>query len=322
MNTDNPLIKRFNQRLSEIPEPGGGQCHVALLGVANVGVMAGVAPEIIFDEIRQSIPPGRRKVSDREIQEAINRALQDTGKQSRTFKKKSEPVVKDGKEALKRILEKSVSCDEADLWDASPYRLSWEPSIEDAIHFLKTFFHSDDLVFIGDRTEPGIPGTNIRTVADWISFFKYGGTAGPFFIINPLDGIPRLKNTYQGETYRGDQNIKVFRHALIEFDDLSHDDQIRFWMAINLPVRALIDTGGKSIHGLIDVSPLEIRTADDWNRHIKQRLYDERLVPLGVDRACKNPARLSRLPGVIRQESGKMQRLLWLSPTGRRCMNV
>jgi len=321
MNADNPLLERYRRRLKEIPAPGGGQCHVALLGVANVGIMAGVEPQQVFDEIRQSIPTGWRKITDKEIQDAINRALQDAGKQSGTYQRKPQPVVKDGKAALQKILERATSGDEADLRESSPIRIDWKPSARDTVTFLKAVFNPNDLVFIGYRTDAGIMNENIRTVAAWVAFFQTGGTAGPFLIINPLSGTPVPKKSGEGVTYRSDANVETFKHALVEFDDLGRGDQIRFWMAINMPIKALVDTGGKSIHGLIDISSLEIETAEDWDHHIKRRLYEQHLVPLGVDRACKNPARLSRLPGVVRPETGKMQRVLWLSPIGRRCAN-
>lgn len=67
---------RYQNRLRSIPAPGSG-CHVSLLGVANLGIMARKTHEQIFSDIRQAIPRGRRKVSNREIQDAIQRASRD-----------------------------------------------------------------------------------------------------------------------------------------------------------------------------------------------------------------------------------------------------
>jgi hypothetical protein len=81
---------------------------------------------------------------------------------------------------------------------------------------------------------------------------------------------------------------------------------------------ALIDSAGKSIHAWLDVQKLApVSTSEEWEKNIKNRLYDRLLTPLGVDGACSNPARLLRLPGHFREEKGKYQRLLWLSPEGR-----
>ena len=103
---------------------------------------------------------------------------------------------------------------------------------------------------------------------------------------------------------------------MVEFDDLSREDQIRFWSAVKLPIVALIDTGGKSIHAWVQVSKLAtVNTLEQWQENIKIKLYDRILAPLGVDAACSNPSRLSRLPGHLRD--GNYQRLLWLSSEGR-----
>ena len=301
-----------------LPEPGRGDgCHNGLLGAANLACKARVTRGQAFEYIRKRIPEGNRHVSDREIWDAVNKAYDEAGKETEKPYIRTKPAVRDGSAALRNIISQATVRDDVSIIKASPVRIDW-PHEEDAIHFLETAFLPNDLVFIGDRLEPGILGRNIRTAVEWIAFFKKGGKAGPFFIVNPLSGNPALTRTGDKETYRGDLCVSSFRHCLVEFDNLSREDQLAFWSVIKLPVKALIDTGGKSIHGIIDVQKLaNVQTAEDWQTHIKMRLYDQILIPLGVDGACKNPARLSRLPGVFRPGKGKMQRLLWLSHEGR-----
>jgi len=95
-------------------------------------------------------------------------------------------------------------------------------------------------------------------------------------------------------------------------------EQLKFWSSAKLPVVALIHSGGKSIHAWIDVQKrAKVECAEDWQTHIRGYLHDRLLAPLGVDAACSNPARLSRLPGHYREEKGQYQRLLWLSAEGR-----
>jgi hypothetical protein len=189
---------------------------------------------------------------------------------------------------------------------------------KDPILLLDTLFAPDDLVFIGDRLEPGVFGQNIRPATAWGTFFQNGGTAGPFIMLNPLSGAPAPKKDGGGETYRGDSNIRTFRHCLVEFDNQSREDQIRFWSTAKLPILALIDSGRKSIHAWLSVNKLTTcLSTHEWHQGIKVGLYDKVLVPLGVDKACSNPSRLSRLPGFLRGETGRYQRLLWLSPDGR-----
>jgi hypothetical protein len=190
--------------------------------------------------------------------------------------------------------------------------------MSDAILLLENLYNRADRLFIGERVQPGIIGDTIRTVGEWITFLQDGGKTGPHIIPNPLTGTPAPKKTGDGETYRGDGNISSYRYCLAEFDSLSREDQIKFWSSVKLPVVALIDSGGKSIHAWIDVQKLaKVDTPEQWATEIKGRLYDAILSPLGVDAACSNPARLSRLPGHNREEKQAWQRLLWLSPEGR-----
>ncbi len=307
---------RDREALARIPAPGCG-CHPFLLAVANHGVAAKIHPQAIFSDIRGSIPAGNRYIPDSEIMDAINKALADH--QGGTFmpRPKPQPAVRDGQAALQAIMAQATILTEADLWEASPIRLLDRPQDDPAL-LLSILYQPTDLLWIGERHEAGIMGVTIRTAGEWAAYSRAGGKTAPHVIPNPLDGIPRPKKTGDGSTLRGDANVQRFRFAVVEFDGLSRDEQLRFWCSVKLPIVVLIDSGGKSIHGWVDVAQLaSVATADAWGRQIKDILYDRLLVPLGVDPACSNPARLSRLPGHFRREKNGCQRILWLSATGR-----
>jgi len=311
-------LERYQEALQQIPPPGCG-CHTSLLSVANLGAIAEIPPQEIFEDIRQNIPEGSRRISDREIQDALKKAI--TERIGETFTPRPRPVsiVKNGKEALQNIINQADISDEADVWECSPFRILNEPK-DDPVFFLKTLFRDTDKIWIGEKydTDTGVIGDAIRAVAEWITYFENGGKTAPHIIVNPLSGTPAPKESGDGETYRGNNNITAYRYCLVEFDNLSREDQIRFWTVIKLPIVALIDTGGKSIHGWLDVHELTpVATSEQWQADIRGRLYDRILTPLGVDTACSNPARLSRLPGHYREEKGKYQRLLWIAPEGR-----
>ena len=307
---------RYREALNNIPAPGtGGGCHPSLLSVANYGVKIGVDMNQLFEDIRRSIPHGRRLVTDREITDTIKKASSERGNFTPQIKPK--PIISDGKTALQKIIESSTIDTEVDLLESSPIRLLDDPR-QDSVLLIETLYRPDDLIFIGDRIQPGIIGDTIRTVADWITYFKKGGKTSPHFIINPLSGKPAPTKCGSKESLRGDACVKAFRYCLVEFDNLSHEDQIRFWSAVKLPVVALIDSGNKSIHAILEVKKLaEVKTPGQWENEIKGRLYSQILRPLGVDAACSNPARLSRLPGHYRTEKKSIQKILWLSPEGK-----
>jgi hypothetical protein len=309
-------IERYQSALNLIPPPGTG-CHPTLLSVANYGVMAGLDGERILRDILEHIPYGQRRISGREITEAINKAMDDRNRGAFIPKIKPALIISDGQRTLEKLIGQGIYSEAADLLEASPIRL-WGTPEKDYVLFIETLFAKNDLIWIGDRYDSGIMGKTIRTASEWIRYFSTGGSTAPHIVLNPLTGTPApTKNGYK-KTLRGDGNISVYRYCLVEFDNLSREDQIRFWSAIKLPICALIDSGGKSIHAWIDVQKLvKVETPAQWQAEIKERLYDRILTPMGVDSACSNPARLSRLPGHFRQEKGAYQRLLWLSPEGR-----
>lgn len=310
-------VKKFNSVMQERYENDllnacqrGEGAHSWMMGAANHGILAGLTPEQVFSDIRHVLD---KRVPDNEIWKTIKTALLTHGNGNFVFKPKPKPIVNDGNEVLKRIIESGTIHNDVELRESSPIRLPDNPQ-EDAALFVETMFDQSDFLFIGGEYETKA----ILPCCEWAQNFKTVKTAGPFIIVNPLDGMLRPKKSGDGGTYRGDSNVKAFRHCLVEFDNLSREEQIRFWSAVKLPIKALIDTGNKSIHAWIDVPRLAtVNNLNKWESEIKNRLYDRILAPLGVDAACKNPARLSRSPGCFRAEKGKYQRLLWLSPEGR-----
>jgi hypothetical protein len=310
------LEQRYQDRLSNFPQLGEGR-HQASLGISNLGVLAGLALEQIHDDIRKAA--GSTPLSESEIRKTVLKAAAEHVARGSTYipPPKPAPVIKDGQAALRRIIDAGTISDPVDLWEASPIRL--HDSVEsDPCIFLNTMFSPKELIFIGDRYDDGVLGYNIRTVAAWVVHFATGGKAGPYIIINPFTGKASPKKSGDGVSYRCDGSIASYLHCLVEFDDLPREGQIKFWSAAKLPIRALIDSGGKSIHAWLSVKKLfSVTTAEQWNRRIKTDFYEKILVPLGVDRACCNPSRLSRLPGHFREETGKFQKILWLSPEGQ-----
>jgi hypothetical protein len=113
---------------------------------------------------------------------------------------------------------------------------------------------------------------------------------------------------------RGDSAVAGFLYAVAEFDGMDKADQLALWWGFrSAPIVALIDSGGKSIHAILRV---DCETRADWERDIEGNLFPSVLVPLGCDPACRNEARLSRLPGHFRRERNAWQRLLYLNPEG------
>ncbi|WP_408998401.1 hypothetical protein ACJ77P_12320 [Syntrophus buswellii] len=309
------FVRKYQRSLSVLPAPGDG-CHPALLGVANYGVLAGIEPQQIFCDIQECLKSGNRVVQDREIQDAIIRAVADhsdrTAESLLHISKNIKENSHDGQAILRFIIGKAEFCNERDLADLSPIPIPEDPSLHPGL-FLEAMYLPTDLNFIADSTDPGIMNSNIKTTAAWLDHFNNEGRTAPFIIVNPLNGLPAIKKSGGGSTFRGDANVECFRYCIVEHDNLNYEDQLRFWAAVDLPVAALVYSGGKSIHGWIDIQKIaSVTSHDQWNFQIKDRLYKQCLIPMGFDPACKNPTRLSRLPGHFREEKNQYQRLLWL----------
>ena len=66
-------------------------------------------------------------------------------------------------------------------------------------------------------------------------------------------------------------------------------------IASGLPLAAIVDSGGKSLHGIVRVDATDKAEYDERVRMIHALFEDT-----GLDSSCKNASRLSRLPDAAR----------------------
>lgn len=299
----NLRIERYRDAL-HLPPSGGGGCHAALLGAANLGVRAGLSDEQIAADLAANVH-GKRKITAKEIAEAVAKAR--NSKYTFTRIATPRPAV-NGQKLLDEILARREGFTEGDLWEASPVRINWKPE-EDAARIIRLMYNAEDYLFIGDRFDTG--AENVRRVADWLNLFESKRRPGPHIIPNPMSG--KLSPTKDGKpSYRADSCVAQFRFVVVEFDNKPLDWQLRFWAGVKLPIAALIDSGGKSIHAWIRI---DAANATDWTERVEIKLFDI-LRRFGVDGTSKNESRLSRMPGHFRGEKKRWQRVLYLNPAG------
>lgn len=114
----------------------------------------------------------------------------------------------------------------------------------------------------------------------------YKEEVGAWIRFNPLDGNG-CKN----------ENVTEFRFALVESDDMDLDKQNAIIRELELPVACLVHSGGKSLHAIVKVD------APDYGEYRKRVDYLYNVCQkngLNVDKQNRNPSRLSRMPGVVR----------------------
>jgi hypothetical protein len=138
--------------------------------------------------------------------------------------------------------------------------------------------------------------------------FAFPDSEDLFFSINELDAHrdhnPTESYHRMEKPRRADHNVVCFRNFLLELDDMPLDRQVQY-MNERLPWTSAVYSGGKSVHFIISLEEPLASEAD--YREVAERLH---MLAPAADPACKNPSRLSRLPGRIRRDTGKEQALL------------
>lgn len=308
------FITKVRRRIRNMPRPGGNGFHPALLALSNQAVRAGLSASELFLMFRRIADENRRyrDVPNHEISDAITKAYTEffSGLWENSEEKIEVPEVPP---LLRR--EVRAMTNEEEITALSPIPIPKSPRAQ-MLLALRKLFAPDDFLFIAETGSHAYLGRNLLTVRAWISRLSKVSPPAEYMMINSLSG--RLGKTKSGEpSYRADSCIRLVRHALIESDRLSARRQLGFFANCQLPLRMIVFSGGKSYHGLLDVAALFNRpeglTAQDWRRLVKGQLRPF-LKRNGADVSVLNMSRFSRLPGCLRHETGRYQRLVYLNP--------
>lgn len=122
----------------------------------------------------------------------------------------------------------------------------------------------------------------------------YDPEAGAWIRFNPLDG-KGVKN----------ENVTDFRYALVESDSMALEEQNALIRELELPVAALVYSGGKSLHAIVRI---DAANYEEYRKRVDYLYEVCGKNGLEIDRQNRNPSRLSRMPGVMR--NGKKQYII------------
>ena len=173
----------------------------------------------------------------------------------------------------------------------------------DMLEYLTELFEPDEYVgicttFFKDEDGKWKPSGNgqRRTAKDIIEKLRTGPVkmalgslnkdAGVYVRFNPLDG--------KGE---GNSNVKRRTYCLIESDTDSIEKQYSLLKKMNLPIKFLIHSGGKSLHAITHVDAENDAQYRERTNKLYQFCKKNGFTP---DEQDKNESRYSRLPGVRR----------------------
>lgn len=122
----------------------------------------------------------------------------------------------------------------------------------------------------------------------------YKPEAGAWIRFNPLDG-KGCKN----------ENVTEYRYALVESDATDLAKQNAIIREMELPVACLVHSGKKSIHAIVRV---DAANYDEYRKRVNYLYEVCKKNGLEIDTQNRNPSRLSRMPGIMR--NGKKQFLI------------
>lgn len=192
--------------------------------------------------------------------------------------------------------------EESDVYIPKSYPL--EQRKQDIVTYLTTLFEPEEYVgyvvntfALPDGKQSPTMGNYSRTVQQILDgingttqlenvFGTFNKEMGAWIRFNPIDG-KGVKN----------DNVTAFRYMLLESDNMSLGKQKAILEQLELPIAAMVFSGGKSIHAIVKVDAYsyeEYRKRVDFIYSIAQKNGFK------PDKKNRNPSRLSRMPGVMR----------------------
>lgn len=189
----------------------------------------------------------------------------------------------------------------------------WDPAKE-LITYLETLFDADDYVGYVTRSwsrpgeekkypDKGCCDRTAKKLIQELSRCKgdigavlgdYDPEVGAWIRFNPMDGKGG-KN----------ENVTEYRYALVESDATDLEEQNAIIRKLELPVACLVHSGNKSLHAIVRV---EAADYDEYRKRVDYLYEVCKKNGLQVDSQNRNPSRLSRMPGILRD--GKKQFLI------------
>ena len=114
----------------------------------------------------------------------------------------------------------------------------------------------------------------------------YNPEVGAWIRFNPLNGNGCMN-----------ENVRGFRFALVESDTMDIDTQYAAYQELELPIACLVHSGKKSLHAIVRV---DADTFDEYRKRVDYLYSVCQKNGIVVDKNNRNPSRLSRMPGVMR----------------------
>ena len=175
--------------------------------------------------------------------------------------------------------------------------------------FLRACFEPADVLSIApgalhpesERAVPEHGGVNTLSRDAWLE--RAASRGGIAAVFTSRHGLFIRINPVRSGADGTDDDVTTLRHVLVESDAIPKAEQERQLRASGLPIAALIDSAGASVHAWVRI---DAKTREEY--HARREKVWSALPGFQIDKANKNPSRFSRCPGGLRGEG--VQRLL------------
>jgi hypothetical protein len=258
-----------------------------------------------YREVAERITAAGDHPKEHKLRCQINRAYEYAGAQAvlngcALPKKKPKPVYQPSK--LQRLAKRVDEVSPEWLKQISPVSASICPS-----GFLHELYGPEEKVLVFDVFESqGCEVWRYGTALDHLR----EGRQNVWYLANPVDGQYHWNPRQQKRSRRSEESITAWRFAVVESDSAPKNLWLRALVQLPLPIVAIYDSGGSSIHAPIRI---DAESKSEWDEIVRCKL-GPRLVELGADYGALTAVRLTRLPNCRRGETGNMQALLYLNP--------
>lgn len=196
---------------------------------------------------------------------------------------------------------------------------------------IEAAFEPGELVWIGDTFENeegernpdyGVPLTR----ESWLSDISQRGEInkvmgdqyGLYVRVNPMRRPTEEELTEAKEKKTSiplDRLVTSFRHALIEADKGSKESQLGALRRIGLPITAIIDSGGRSVHAWVWIGA---KDREEYRQRVALlHQFCRESLGLEVDPQNTNPSRYSRMPNGNRMRMKADKKTPVLGPDGK-----
>ena len=136
--------------------------------------------------------------------------------------------------------------------------------------------------------------------------------SGAWMLLNPVSGESKYVDRLGKESRRSEETLTKYKYCLIEADNTPVEKWLTILKNLSLPIKSITLSGNQSAHSIVEVNAKDKK---HWQKIASDLAAI--VVPLGACSGSLTAVRLTRLAQVMRPDTGKMQKLIYLNQEPR-----